>query len=80
MFFSLVISNILLALIPTTILSTLPIYMEDKWTKQQMERERLEHEHWVEKQLLTERVNKSKLEEIKKQLINNKEKESLDED
>lgn len=45
-----------------------------------MEKEKLQQECRIEKQLLTERINKSKLEEIKKQLNNNAEKEILNED
>lgn len=64
--------------IPATILSTKEDLSLSKEI-QQMEQEKLEHENWIEEQLLTERAITSKLEE-KKQTNDNEEKEVLDED
>src|SRR5574344_1110924 len=78
-FFICLFPSITLGGIPVAILTT----KEDHSIKNEikkMEKEKLEHEQRIEKQLLTERVNRSKLEEIKKQLTNNEEKEISNED
>ena len=60
--------------IPVTLLTM----KEDNSLKkeiQKMEQEKLEHEQWIEKQLLTERAIASKIVEIKKQADNLDEKD-----
>lgn len=70
LFFSLVFCGI-----PAAILTTKEDYSLKKEIEQ-MEREKLEHENWIEEQLLTERAITSKLEVIKKHVNNTKEKEA----
>lgn len=60
--------------IPATILSTKEDYSLSKEI-QKIEQEKLENERWVEKQLLTEHVITSKIEEINKHVNNTEVKE-----
>ena len=67
---------------PSLILGCIPVTLltmkEDNSLKkeiQKMEQEKLEHEQWIEKQLLTERAIASKIVEIKKQADNLDEKD-----
>lgn len=64
--------------IPSTLLSTKEDRSLDKEI-QEMEQEKLEHERWIEKQLLTEHAITSKIEEIKKHVNNIEEKEETNE-
>lgn len=64
--------------IPVTILSTKENHSLKKMV-QEMEQEKLEHERWVEKQLLTERAIANKIEEIKKHVNNLEKKEETNE-
>lgn len=67
-----------IGLIPVTILSTKEDCSLNKEI-QKMEQEKLEHEQWIEKQLLTERAIASKLGTIRKHENNKNEKEVSDE-
>lgn len=66
--------ELILGGIPSTFLSTKEDCSLNKEI-QKMEQEKLEHEQWIEKQLLTERAIASKLETIRKQENNEKGKE-----
>jgi len=78
-FMELFFTNLAIGGIPVAILTTKEDFSLNKEI-QKMEQEKLEHEQWVEKQLLSERAIASKSEEIKKHTNNTKKEEGQNEE